>query len=65
MVARSMEWWPRIDSMRWRLAFKGVWRGRVVHGIKGGDEVVWLALELNGGDKGTPGLLGDVGVKVV
>nr|GEW55391.1 reverse transcriptase domain-containing protein [Tanacetum cinerariifolium] len=63
--ARSMEWWPRVDCMRWRLALKGVWRCRVVCGIQGGDEVVWLALELKGGDGGACGLLGDVRVKVV
>nr|GEU32386.1 hypothetical protein [Tanacetum cinerariifolium] len=61
--ARSVEWWPKVDSMRWRLALKGVWRCRVVRGIQGGDEVVWLALELNGGDGGTCGLLGDVVVR--
>nr|GFA95245.1 hypothetical protein [Tanacetum cinerariifolium] len=62
---RSMKWWLRVDSMRWRLALKGVQRCRMVRGIQGGDEVVWLALELKGGDGGTCGLLGDVGVKVV
>nr|GEV35905.1 integrase, catalytic region, zinc finger, CCHC-type, peptidase aspartic, catalytic [Tanacetum cinerariifolium] len=47
--------------MRWRLALKGVWRCKVVHGIQGGDEVVWLALELKGGDGGACGLLGEWG----
>nr|GEV81559.1 zinc finger, CCHC-type [Tanacetum cinerariifolium] len=62
--ARSMEWCPKVDSMRWRLTLKCVWRCRVVRGIQGGDELVWLALELNGSDGGACGLLGDVGVKV-
>nr|GFB56074.1 hypothetical protein [Tanacetum cinerariifolium] len=63
--AMSMEWWPMVDCMRWRLALKGVWRCRVVRGIQGGDEVVWLALELKGGDEGACRLLDDVGMKVV
>nr|GEY01322.1 hypothetical protein [Tanacetum cinerariifolium] len=62
---RSMKWWLRVDSIRWILALKGVQRCRMVRGIQGGDELVWLALELKGGDGGTCGLLGDVGVKVV
>nr|GEX56160.1 hypothetical protein [Tanacetum cinerariifolium] len=56
--ARSMEWCPRVDSMRRRLALKGVWRCRVVRGTQRGDEVVWLALELKGGDGDGCGLLG-------
>nr|GEY79268.1 hypothetical protein [Tanacetum cinerariifolium] len=52
-----MKWWPSVDTMRWRLALKGVWRCKVVLGIQGGDEVVWLALELKGGDGGAYGLL--------
>nr|GEW65332.1 hypothetical protein [Tanacetum cinerariifolium] len=59
-----MEWWPRVNSLRWRLALKGVWRCRVVCGTQGGDEVVWLALELKGRDGGACELLGYVGVKV-
>nr|GEW90086.1 hypothetical protein [Tanacetum cinerariifolium] len=62
--ARSIEWWRRVDSMRWRLALKDVWRCRVVRGIQGVDEVDWLALELKGGDRGSCGLLGDMRIKV-
>nr|GEY40193.1 reverse transcriptase domain-containing protein [Tanacetum cinerariifolium] len=61
----SMEWCPRVDRMRSRLSLKGVRRCRVVCDIQGGGEVVWLALELKGGDGGACGLLDDVGVKVV
>nr|GEW21462.1 protein kinase-like domain-containing protein [Tanacetum cinerariifolium] len=50
--ARSMVWCPRVDSMRRRLALKGVWRCRVVRGTQRGDEVVSLALQLKGGDRG-------------
>nr|GEZ60614.1 hypothetical protein [Tanacetum cinerariifolium] len=53
----SIDWCPRVDCMRWRLALKGVWRCRVVRGIQGGDEVIWLALELKGGDGDACGLL--------
>nr|GEZ70157.1 hypothetical protein [Tanacetum cinerariifolium] len=53
-----MEWLPRVDSMWWRLALKGVWRCRVVRGIQGGDEMVWIALELKGGDGGACRILG-------
>nr|GEW95094.1 reverse transcriptase domain-containing protein [Tanacetum cinerariifolium] len=36
----------------------------VVRGLQGGDEVVWLAFELMGGDGGACRLLGDMEVKV-
>nr|GEV07392.1 hypothetical protein [Tanacetum cinerariifolium] len=60
-----MKWWPKVDSMSCRLALKGVWRCRVLRGIQRGDEMVWLALELKGGDGGACGLLGNVGVKAI